>query len=195
MNSRIRADDPAALAEDLADLGVDNQVEIALAIAGFDVGQAVPLLRQRQQRLGQQLQRFGPQGELAGLGPEGYADDADNVADVELTVESEGCFAELFLGDVYLAATAAVLQLQEGRLAEVAAGHDPAGQGVALGTVAQGRGIIPGMRGMQLGGGSGSPRKSLAKGLMPSAAQFLELGPALGQDVATFFHRSYLSIP
>ncbi len=63
------------LLEDLAHLGIDDQVEIALAVAGFDVGQPVPLLRQRQQRLGQQPQRVGAQREFAGLGAKGRAGD------------------------------------------------------------------------------------------------------------------------
>ena len=42
-----------ALPEDVAGLGVGDQVEVALAVAALDVLQAVPLLGQRLQRLGE----------------------------------------------------------------------------------------------------------------------------------------------
>ena len=48
------ADDQAALLEGILDLRIDDQVEIALAIAGVRVLEAVVLFRQRPQRLGQQ---------------------------------------------------------------------------------------------------------------------------------------------
>ena len=43
--------------EDPAGVLVDDQVDVALAVAGVDVGEAVPLVGQRAQRLGQQLER------------------------------------------------------------------------------------------------------------------------------------------
>ena len=52
-NSRMCATSAVRAAEDLAHLGVGDQVEVALAVAGLDVGQAVPLLGQRAQRLGE----------------------------------------------------------------------------------------------------------------------------------------------
>ena len=42
-----------ALAEDLAHLRVDDEVDVALAVADLDVRQAVPLLGQRARRLGE----------------------------------------------------------------------------------------------------------------------------------------------
>ena len=41
-----------ALAEHLAHVGVDREIDVALAVAQLDVGQAVPLVGQRAQRLG-----------------------------------------------------------------------------------------------------------------------------------------------
>ena len=49
-----RGDHRAAHHEDAAHLGVREQVEVALAVAGLDVGEPVPLLRRRQQRLREQ---------------------------------------------------------------------------------------------------------------------------------------------
>ena len=48
-----RGDDPAAPAQGLAAFLVHDQVEIALAVAQLDIGEAVKFLGQRQQRLGQ----------------------------------------------------------------------------------------------------------------------------------------------
>ena len=44
-----QVDDAGALDEDFARLGIDDQVHIALAVAGLHIGQAVELLRQRVQ--------------------------------------------------------------------------------------------------------------------------------------------------
>ena len=49
-------------------VGIDDQIEIALAIADLDVLQAVPLLGQRQEALREELQRRGPDRQLVGLG-------------------------------------------------------------------------------------------------------------------------------
>ena len=58
-------DDAGALDEDLARIVVDDGVEVALAVARLDVGQAVELLGQRAQRLGEELPGGGPQRKLA----------------------------------------------------------------------------------------------------------------------------------
>ncbi len=56
-----RGDDPRAGDEQLAGLVAGDQVELAVAEAGLDVGQAVVLLRRRPQRLGQQRPAGDPQ--------------------------------------------------------------------------------------------------------------------------------------
>ena len=53
-------DDRVADLERPAGLLVDDQVGVALAEAGVGVGQAVPLVGQRADRLGQQLERGRP---------------------------------------------------------------------------------------------------------------------------------------
>ena len=65
-------------------LGVAEQVDVALPVPLFDVGQAVPLLGRRQQALAQERQRRGEDGQLAGPGVAERAVDADQVAQVEL---------------------------------------------------------------------------------------------------------------
>ena len=78
-----RRDDPAAPAQRLAALRVHDQVEIALAVAQLDIGEAVIFLGQRPQRLGQHGQRRRIDGQLAARGAADQALDADQIADVE----------------------------------------------------------------------------------------------------------------
>ena len=49
-NCRMRLMIRARACEDLAHLGVDHQVQVALAVAGLHVGEAVEFFRQGQQR-------------------------------------------------------------------------------------------------------------------------------------------------
>ena len=67
----------------VARLGVHDQVDVALPVARLDVLQAVPLLGQRPQRLGQEAHVLHGHRELAGAGAEQLAGDADEVADVQ----------------------------------------------------------------------------------------------------------------
>jgi len=78
-----RRDDPAAPAQRLAALWVHDQVEIALAVAQLDIGQAVIFLGQRPQRLRQHCQRDGVDGQLAARRPPDPALDADQIADIQ----------------------------------------------------------------------------------------------------------------
>ena len=89
----------AALAEHLAHLGVDHQVDVALAVADLDVRQAVPLLGQRPRRLGQDLHALGHDGQLAGLRDRRAAHHADEVAALRLLPERERRLAEQILAD------------------------------------------------------------------------------------------------
>ena len=67
------------------------------------------------------------EGKLAGLGAEGIAGGADDVADVVVLERGEQLLAERVLFQVQLHAPLAVLHLDEGGLAEGAARQDPAG--------------------------------------------------------------------
>ena len=78
-----RGDDLGPRHEDLARVLVRDQVELAVAEAGLDVGQPVVLLGRRAQRLGQQLVALELQRELAAAGAEDRAVGADQVAEVE----------------------------------------------------------------------------------------------------------------
>ena len=73
---------------------VDDEVDVALAEAGVDVGEAVPLVGQRAQRLGQQLEAVDLDRQLALPGGHHRAVDADPVAEVELVERGVGVLAE-----------------------------------------------------------------------------------------------------
>ena len=126
------AHDLGARLEDLDGLGRDDQVHVALAVARLHVFEAMVLLGKRPHGLGQQLDRGGLQGQLAGLGAEKPAAGAHNVADVELLEGGVGLCAEgVPLGED-LEASRGVLDGEKGHLAEGAQGHDAPGQTVGL---------------------------------------------------------------
>ena len=79
-----RGDRGEADLEDPAGVVVGDEVDVALAEAGVDVGEAVPLVGQRPQRLGEQRELAHLDRELALLGLHHRALDADPVAEVEV---------------------------------------------------------------------------------------------------------------
>jgi hypothetical protein len=97
-----RLHDAAARDEGEARLLVGDQVEVAHAVLLFLVGQAVELLRQRAQRLGEQADFRALDGQFAGLGAEQGADAADDVADVPALEGGVGFLADLVAADVKL---------------------------------------------------------------------------------------------
>ena len=92
----------AAHLEHPARVGIDDQIEIALAVADLDVLQPVPLLGQRHEALGEELERRRPDRQLVGLGAEQVPLDADEVAEVEQLEDREVALAERVLADVDL---------------------------------------------------------------------------------------------
>ena len=118
-----------ALDEDLAAFEVGEEVDVALAVAQLDVGQAVKLLRQREHGLGEKGQPLDVDGQLAGAGAEEVAGDADVVAQVEQLVEREALLADGVEADVDLQPLAILLERGEAGLALGADGHDAPGDG------------------------------------------------------------------
>ena len=88
-----RGEHSASDGEHLARVGIDDQVEIPLAVARLDVRQPMPFLGQRQETLGQELERGGPDRQLVGLGAEDAPLHADEVAEVEKLEDREIAFA------------------------------------------------------------------------------------------------------
>ena len=129
MNWRIAGNNPRAQAEGAPGLLVGDQVEIALAVFDLLVGQAVELVRQRAQRLGQQAQAMGVDGQLAVVGLEQHAFDTEDVAQVPVLEGLVRVGAGVVVGNVDLDAAAAVLQGGETGLAHHPLEHHAAGQG------------------------------------------------------------------
>ena len=118
------AQDLAAGQKDRARFFVGNQVEIALAVAGFDVREAVPFVRQRAQRLAEHLKLAHPQRRLTGLGQKSLAFDPDEVADVEQGKHLGLLGGERFFVKINLDPAGQVAEVEKVRLAEIAVRGD-----------------------------------------------------------------------
>ncbi len=112
--------------EDVAALLVDDEVHVTLPVTRVDVGHAMPLVRQRPQRLDQHAQFFDAHRELAGLGLEQHAGGREDVADVILLEGLVGVAERIALQED-LDLPGAILQLGETRLAHDALEHHAAG--------------------------------------------------------------------
>ena len=104
-----------------------TRVDVALAVAQFDVGEAVPFFGQRQEVFAEESDLFHVDGEFAGAGAEQVSADADVVAEVEQFVEFESLVADCIFLDVNLQLLAALLQVSESGFAHEANGHDASG--------------------------------------------------------------------
>src|SRR3972149_5948107 len=82
-----RLDEPRLQDERLAHARVDHKVHVPMPVPGLDILEAVPLLRQRAQGLGQELEPLHGHRELPGSRPEQLAGDADEIADAEIREE------------------------------------------------------------------------------------------------------------
>ena len=103
-------------------------------------------------------------------------------------MNSRSSSPDVVAADVDLQAPPAVLQLDEGGLAEIAPGHDAAGQGVALLAPFQGCGVLLAMHRKNLSGGMGN-REIIGIGIDPLLAESLQLGAPLQQEFVNFFHK------
>src|SRR3954454_13857890 len=82
-----RADGRETNVEDAARVVVRDEVDVALAIPRIGIGQTVPLLRERPDRLGEQLERGDVHRELTELRLHDLALDPDPVAAFDLVRE------------------------------------------------------------------------------------------------------------
>src|ERR1700761_3591517 len=117
-------EDLGALDEDFASVEVGEEIDVALAVAELDVGEAVVLLGQREHGLGEKGQRLDMDGKLAGAGAEEISANADVVAHVEELVKRVAAFADGVLPDIDLEACAVLLKRSEAGFALRADGHD-----------------------------------------------------------------------
>ncbi len=118
-----RAERVAARAEALAGVRIGDQVHIPLAVLHFLVSDAVPVARQRPQRLGQQAQFHDLDRELAGLRDEQRAFGAEDVAEVPVLELRVDVFADVVDRHAQLDAARGVLQRAERGLAHGALEH------------------------------------------------------------------------
>ena len=104
--------------EGVAHVFVDDQVDVTLTIALLGVGQAVVLVRQRTQRLGQQADvgHFHVQVALAGAGQGAFG--GDDVAQVVVLDRFQGLGRQGLAVDVHLQAPGHVLQHHKGATVE-----------------------------------------------------------------------------
>jgi len=122
-------DDPAARLEDILDLRVDDQVEVALSVADLHVRQPVPLFRQGPQALGEEPQPLGLDREFPRSRLDDPAREVDDIAHVDRLEQGKELVAEPVLADKGLDPPFAVLDGDKGPLAEIADCHHPAGNG------------------------------------------------------------------
>src|SRR5262249_24902004 len=114
--------------EGLHRLGIAEQVDVALAAALLDVGQAVPLLGGRHEALAEERQAagFGEDRQIAGAGMAQRAVDAQQVAQVEPLGQGPAGLADLVLADHHLDLAGPVAELEEVDLPLASPEHDPA---------------------------------------------------------------------
>src|SRR5688572_22614017 len=77
-----RGDNPGARDKHLANIGIRDEIEIALAVACFHVFQAMPLFGHGEKRLREEFQLLGMDAELAGTCPEEVALNTYDVTDI-----------------------------------------------------------------------------------------------------------------
>jgi len=109
--------------EHLAALGIHDQIHVALPVAHFLIGEPMPFVGQRPQRLREQAQARRPHRQLAGLRAKERPLGAEDVADVP-ALPGLVCVAERRLLQEHLDAPASVRELGEARLAHDALGHE-----------------------------------------------------------------------
>ena len=190
-----QADDAAPLVKHLADFGIDDQVEMALAVADLDIREAVPLLRQGTERFGEQAEAvlLHVDRQFPGPGLEDPPRKPDDVADIEPFKQRKGLLPQLVFPEEGLETPLAVLDADEGALAEIADGHQAARQGESFRDLFQlfgghrpeafadrGRGIRdPGVVGIEID---------------PVGLQGVDLFPAFFQKFTFFFFHFFFDI-
>ena len=117
------ADDAGTFDKGVAHLGVDDQIDIPLTIAGVGVGQTVEFFRQRLQALGQQRDLLGVDGDLAGFGFEHGAADADQIADIKFFEIGIWLLPNDVPRHIRLDGALQILHMAKGRFAHHAFGH------------------------------------------------------------------------
>ena len=119
-------DDLGTLAKSLAALLVDDEVDVALPVAGLLVRQAGPLLGQRPQRLRQQSNGVGEHGEFTRIGSHQHALHADDVPDIPFLECRVNTLGQTIAFETRLDLAGTILEFDETRLAHHALSHHAA---------------------------------------------------------------------
>ena len=170
-------DDRVADLEVAAGLGVDDEVGVALAETRVGVGEAPPLVGQRPDRLGQQLEPLDLDRELALAGRHHGAVGTDPVTEIELAEALELGVPDDRLGDEQLDLARAVAHRREDQLSLFTDEHQPTGDG-------DGRvGLCSGIEGSVLAanlGQRGAAVESVGVRIRARFTQLVDLGEPLG---------------
>ncbi len=159
-------------------LVVHDEVDVPLPISGVDVGEAVPLVGERAQRLREQRARAHRHGELALPRLHHGAGDADPVAEVEVVDRGETVVADRRLRDEELHRPGAVAQRREDELSLPAEEQDPAGHPHLHGGL--GAGLDVAVRGVEARPLWRRDRSARDTGSPPRVAHRRDLGEARG---------------
>ena len=126
------ADDSRALNESVLHLGIHDEIHIALAVTHVNIGQAVILLGEDLQALGEQRYLFCMDGDFTGFGFENIALNADDIADIQLFEIGIVFLADNITCHIALHDPLEILQAAEGGLAHDVFCHHAAGDADGL---------------------------------------------------------------
>ena len=121
-----RLDDARPEPEDVTHAGIDQEIDVALAVPGLDVLEPVPLLRQRPHGLREERPGLDLDGELARAGAHQVPGHPDEVRHVQVR-EARVALAEDVGAGVELDRARLVEEVGEAGLAVVADRHDAPG--------------------------------------------------------------------
>src|ERR1700693_2353487 len=110
--------------KNLARFLVGDQVQVSLPVAQFDIGEAMPFLRQREQRFREQSQLFHPDGKLIGPGAEQVPPYAQGIPKIEQVKKLEAALADNIFLYIDLDASSRTLQMRKTRLPHQPIGND-----------------------------------------------------------------------
>src|SRR5438093_5110271 len=121
------AHDEASLHEYIAHFAIHNQIDVTLPVPDFDILQAVPFLRQRQETFRQKRDLACQHGQLARARAKQRAFDSDEIADIEQFVQLKVPIRKQVLPRVNLKLALAIRKRDESGLAERTIREDPPG--------------------------------------------------------------------
>src|SRR5205807_6526429 len=118
-----QADDPGAFFEHLSHVRIHHQIKVALAISRFDIGQTMPLLRQRTETLRQETYSLGFDRQLLCMRAKQMPPNSDQIADVQSLEQSVTFITETIVPSIDLQTSMPILDMKKGSLAELADTH------------------------------------------------------------------------